>query len=158
MSIGHTRQRHFLEKSLLDVHTTRPDHDRPPVDTLHRRHLFSVEWHDHEGVEMCMRRRALRKRDIIELFLHETGVYIKFDMSPLSQIFQQMQILLLNFKIIQPPINLITGSGLLLGIFMTAGFCLYGQILCSSRCKGFASCWCGCFVVVYNFFIASLLV
>ena len=28
------------------------------------------------------------------------------------------------------------------GIFMTAGFCLYGQILCSSRCIDFASCWC----------------
>ena len=26
---------------------------------------------------------------------------------------------------------------------MTAGFCLCGQILCASRCKDFASCWCG---------------
>ena len=31
---------------------------------------------------------------------------------------------------------------------MTADFSLYGQILCSSRCKEFASCWCGCFVVI----------
>ena len=42
-----------------------------------------------------------------------------------------------------------TYLGLLyLGSFMTAGFSLYGQILYSSRCKGFASCWCGCFVVI----------
>ena len=35
-----------------------------------------------------------------------------------------------------------------LGSFMTAGFSLYGQILCSSRCKGFASCWCGCLYTI----------
>ena len=30
---------------------------------------------------------------------------------------------------------------------MTGGFCLYCQIVCSSRCIDFASC----FVVIYNF-------